>query len=297
MNIRYFKTFIAVAESGGISKVCESLYLTQPAITKQIRVLEEEYNKELFKRTKKEIILTEDGKQVLEFAKQIVEVYDESISLLSHGYEDQKEMLTIAANYTIGIYILPRLLTLFMDNFPNVHIVMDLFDNDEVLKALKSGRAHFGFVGVDPGDSFFRSNAFYRDQLTIVAGKKAAPRKITSPHQLRKVPFVGLHKNSDIRTAYSSWFKKKEIELPAKIELNNIESVKSFLYWNMGFSILPLCAVEKDIKLGLLERFCVQEFSPFQTYYLCDVSQKKSSRIRRLFQDFFADHYAILKGI
>ncbi|MGC8492182.1 MAG: LysR family transcriptional regulator [Syntrophobacteraceae bacterium] len=297
MNIRYFKTFIAVAESGGISKVRESLYLTQPAITKQIRILEEEYNKELFKRTPKEIILTEDGKHLLAFAKRIVEVYDDSISSLRHGHEEQKEIITISSNHTTGIYILPRFLTLFIDNFSNLNIEMNLSDNDEVVKTLKSGRAHFGFVGVDPGDSSIRTSAFYRDQLTIVAGKKAAPRKITSPHQLLEVPFVGLHKNSEIWSAYSSWFKKKDVELHPKIELNNIEAVKSFLCCNMGYSILPLCTVEKDIKLGLLERFCTQEFSPFQSYYLCYINQKKPSRIRRLFQDYFADHYVMTKGI
>jgi LysR family transcriptional regulator, transcriptional activator of the cysJI operon len=297
MNIRYFKTFIAVAESGGISKVSDSLYLTQPAITKQIQILEEEYNKKLFNRSHREIILTEEGKKLLGFAKRIVEVYDESISSLCRKGEDQKGTITLAADFTIGIYILPRFMKLFMDNFPNLHIEMALSEKDGVLKALESGRAHLGLVESSPADNSIFSRPFYRDQLTIVAGKKITPRKIASLKHLCEVPFIGLHKGSDIRAAYSSWFKKKEIEFPTKIELNNIEAVKSFLYLNMGFSILPLCTVEQDIRLGLLERLCVEEFSLLQTFYLCYVNKKKSSRIRRLFLDFFADYSVVRKEI
>lgn len=301
MNIRYFKTFIAVAESRGISKACESLCLTQPAVTRQIRILEEEYNAELFDRRCKEIILTEEGKKLLEYAREIVDIYNNSLSSLSKQC-DQQACISIAADYTIGTYILPRFLKYFIDNYQNIKIEMNISEKERIIKALKSGLAVFGFVDSDPKDNNIISRLFYRDNLSVVVSKKAAIKKITNLKDLCDLPFISLDKRSAIWAAYSSWFRKRkgekgDFELNPKIELNNIEAVKAFLHLNMGYSILPSCAVEQDVNRGLLEKLHIEKFSLFQNYYICYLNQEKPSRIVGLFLDFFADYYTTAKGI
>jgi DNA-binding transcriptional LysR family regulator len=297
LNIRYYKTFIAVAESQGISKVSESLYLTQPAVTKQIHILEQEYNKKLFDRSFKEIRLTEEGNKLLEFAKRIVELYDESVAALSEKSKSHRGTIKIAANFTIGTYILPRFLKFFMDNFLQINVNLTLCNKDQVLKALKDGSVHLGFIGTTPEDDSILANPFYREKLTIVVGKRSGIKKITSLKNLSGIPFVGLHKGSDIRATYEPWFREKGIELTTRIELNNIEAIKSFLNLNMGFSILPWCSIEQDIRMGFLQTLAVQQFTPLQTFYLCHFKRRNPSRIEKIFLDFFADYNVFLKGI
>ena len=144
-----------MAKLKSISRASESLYLTQPAITKQIQLLEQEYNKKLFDRSHKELRLTEEGKILLDYANRILVIYNESFSSLSEKAGQIKGTLQIAASLTTGIYILPRFIKFFRDAYPQIKIEMSLDNTANVLKALKKEDIHFGFIGINPEDASF----------------------------------------------------------------------------------------------------------------------------------------------
>lgn len=284
MNIDLFKSFIAVAKLKSISRASESLYLTQPAITKQIQLLEQKYNKKLFDRSHKEIKLTEEGKTLLEFANRIIGLYNESIASLSERGEHPRGTLQIAASLTIGIYILPRFIKFFMDAYPLIKIEMTLYNTDQVLKSLKKGEIHFGFIGINSDDPMILLSSFYQDKLTVVVGPGSKINKRVSRwKELEGIPFIGREKGSDIRTTYENWFTERIVSLTPTIELNSSEAIKSFLSYNIGFSILPWCVVEQEVRLGLLRTISVPHFNPQQTYHVCLLKKRSLSILEKIF--------------
>jgi DNA-binding transcriptional LysR family regulator len=284
LNIDLFKSFIAVAKLKSISRASESLYLTQPAITKQIQLLEQKYNKKLFDRSHKEIKLTEEGKTLLEFANRIIGLYNESIASLSERGEHPRGTLQIAASLTIGIYILPRFIKFFMDAYPLIKIEMTLYNTDQVLKSLKKGEIHFGFIGINSDDPMILLSSFYQDKLTVVVGPGSKINKRVSRwKELEGIPFIGREKGSDIRTTYENWFTERIVSLTPTIELNSSEAIKSFLSYNIGFSILPWCVVEQEVRLGLLRTISVPHFNPQQTYHVCLLKKRSLSILEKIF--------------
>jgi len=284
LNIDLFKSFIAVAKLKSISRASESLYLTQPAITKQIQLLEQKYNKKLFDRSHKEIKLTEEGKTLLEFANRIIGLYNESIASLSERGEHPRGTLQIAASLTIGIYILPRFIKFFMDAYPLIKIEMTLYNTDQVLKSLKKGEIHFGFIGINSDDPMILLSSFYQDKLTVVVGPGSKINKRVSRwKELEGIPFIGREKGSDIRTTYENWFTERIVSLTPTIELNSSETIKSFMSYNIGFSILPWCVVEQEVRLGLLRTISVPHFNPQQTYHVCLLKKRSLSILEKIF--------------
>jgi len=273
-----------VAKLKSISRASESLYLTQPAITKQIQLLEQKYNKTLFDRSHKEIKLTEEGKTLLEFANRIIGLYNESIASLSERGEHPRGTLQIAASLTIGIYILPRFIKFFMDAYPLIKIEMTLYNTDQVLKSLKKGEIHFGFIGINSDDPMILLSSFYQDKLTVVVGPGSKINKRVSRwKELEGIPFIGREKGSDIRTTYENWFTERIVSLTPTIELNSSEAIKSFLSYNIGFSILPWCVVEQEVRLGLLRTISVPHFNPQQTYHVCLLKKRSLSILEKIF--------------
>jgi len=273
-----------VAKLKSISRASESLYLTQPAITKQIQLLEQKYNKKLFDRSHKEIKLTEEGKTLLEFANRIIGLYNESIASLSERGEHPRGTLQIAASLTIGIYILPRFIKFFMDAYPLIKIEMTLYNTDQVLKSLKKGEIHFGFIGINSDDPMILLSSFYQDKLTVVVGPRSKINKRVSRwKELEGIPFIGREKGSDIRTTYENWFTERIVSLTPTIELNSSEAIKSFLSYNIGFSILPWCVVEQEVRLGLLRTISVPHFNPQQTYHVCLLKKRSLSILEKIF--------------
>ena len=273
-----------MAKLKSISRASESLYLTQPAITKQIQLLEQKYNKTLFDRSHKEIKLTEEGKTLLEFANRIIGLYNESIASLSERGEHPRGTLQIAASLTIGIYILPRFIKFFMDAYPLIKIEMTLYNTDQVLKSLKKGEIHFGFIGINSDDPMILLSSFYQDKLTVVVGPRSKINKRVSRwKELEGIPFIGREKGSDIRTTYENWFTERIVSLTPTIELNSSEAIKSFLSYNIGFSILPWCVVEQEVRLGLLRTISVPHFNPQQTYHVCLLKKRSLSILEKIF--------------
>ena len=122
MDLCLLKTFVTVAKHRSISKAGSEVYLTQPAVTKQIQSLEKMYGKSLFERTRKELTLTEDGKLLLDYANRMLSLLDESFAMLERSGQEISGKLKIASNLTLGVYIIPKILRFFRDVYPQITI-------------------------------------------------------------------------------------------------------------------------------------------------------------------------------
>ena len=284
MNLGLFGTLIEVAKHGSVSKAAKKLYLTQPAVTKQIQALEEIYEKKLFIRTTKGLRLTEEGKTLLVYAREMLKLLDNSFVSVKEEGESISGRLKIATNLTLGIYILPKIIRFFTAVYPRIKIEACLDNNEIITSSVKGGEAQFGFIGEDPGDPLITLHDFYQDKLVVVIapdfGIKNGP---ISWKELLKIPFIGRERGSDIRSTYAEWFKEREIKIIPAIELNNTEAIISSVACRLGFSILPWCTVRHAVRQGVVSTVSVPHFNPLQNFYICHKTNRRFSKVEKVF--------------
>ena len=284
MNLSLFGTLIEVARLGSVSEAGKKLYLTQPAVTKQIQALEEIYEKKLFVRTTRGLSLTEEGKTLLVYAREMLKLLDKSFISVKEEGETISGRLKIATNLTLGIYILPKIIRFFTAVYPRIKIEAFLDNNEIITGSVKGGEAHFGFIGKDPGDPLITLHDFFQDKLVVVIapdfGIKNGP---ISWKELLKIPFIGRERGSDIRSTYEEWFKQREIKLIPAIELNNTEAIISSVACRLGFSILPWCTVRHAVRQGVVSTISVPHFNPLQNFYICHKMDRNFSIVEKIF--------------
>jgi len=287
MDISLFKTFITVAKHKSITRAGGEIYLTQPAITKQLKALEEQYGIKLFERSKKNRILTEDGKHLLDYAHRIVSLFNESIASFNERNGQVRGTLKIGANLTLGVHILPRLIGLFSDNYPDLKIDVLMDNSENVIKAVKRHDVNFGFIGINNEDALIEYHLVFHDKICVVVGPGLGiNKKVISWDQLKGIPFIGREKGSDIRTTYEEWFKSRDTKLTPKIELNSTEAIKRYIQSGSGFSLLPWCTVEKEVNARTLCVVSAPHFNLTQDSYICHYKHKQFSRAERVFLEF-----------
>lgn len=287
MDIDLFKTFIIVSKYKSISKAINEVYLTQPAITKQIKSLEQRYGVKLFERNVKEMVLTEDGKHLLDYAHRIIGLFDESLDSLNEKRGEIKGTLKMAVNLTLGIYVLPKLIKLFSDIYPDLKIEMFLDNTDNIIKTVKHNKMNFGFIGVNLKDPSITLHHFFQEKIHVVMATKVGfKKKIVSWKELEALPFIGRERGSDIRDCCEQWLKDRDINLTPKMELNNTESIKSCIQRGIGFSLLPWCTIKQDTRVGLLRVVSAPYFDLTQNYYICHYTNKNFSKNEKVFLEF-----------
>lgn len=286
MNIALLKTFLAIVKHNSVSKASEEVFLTQPAVTKQLKFLEQEYGTKFFEREKNKLFLTDDGKILLNYAYRILELYNESHNILNDQEGQLKGTLRMGANLTLGIYVIPRLIKLFGDIYPNLKFDMHLDNTDHIIKAIKEGDVHFGFIGVVPKEPLV-TNLFYKDRLKVVIGPKYGLKKRTmSWKEIEKIPFISREEGSDIRKTYEDWFKDRPVKLIPRMVVNSTEAIKFSIQCGLGFSILPWCTIDKEVFGGLLNILSVPHFDPIQQFYISYLKGRNFSNPERIFLEY-----------
>ena len=284
MNLTLFGTLIEVARLGSVSEAAKKLYLTQPAVTKQIQALEELYEKKLFIRTTRGLRLTEEGNTLLVYAREMLKLLDKSFVSVTEEGDSIRGTLKIATNLTLGIYILPKIIRFFSAVYPHIKIEAFLEKNEIITSSVKKGESNFGFIGEDPEDPLITLHDFYQDKLVVIIapdfGIKNGP---ISWKELLKIPFIGRERGSDIRSTYEAWFKERDIKIIPAIELNNTEAIISSVVCRLGFSILPWCTVKHAVRHGMVSTVSVPHFSPLQDFYICHKTDRSFSKVEKIF--------------
>ena len=287
MNFDLLRTFIAVVKHNSVTKASEEVFLTQPAVTKQLKILEKEYETKLFEREKNKLFLTNEGKILLDYAHRILGLYDESVAAVNEEQGQVKGTLKIAANFTLGIYVLPRLMEPFGNIYPDLKFEMFINNTAHVIEAMKRRDMSFGFIGVTLNEPSISIYPFYEDRLHVVISPRFGIRKRTiSWKEVEKIPFIGREIGSDIRATYEEWLRERTVNLTQRMELNNTEAIKWCVQCGLGFSILPWCTIEQEVRLGLLETLSVPHFNPIQQFYIAHYKGKKLSKPERVFLEY-----------
>jgi LysR family transcriptional regulator, transcriptional activator of the cysJI operon len=262
MKIENLEVFCLVVEEGSINKAAKKKFLSQPAVSKQIHLLEENYESLLFERNNGKLILTESGKALYPIAKKIVNDYHQSLAIVSQTKNKMKLVLNIGASLTIGEYLLPKILGDFKKNFPQIEITLKIGSTPNILNHLEKDQIQIALVeGEVKGDNF-KVKKFAQDEPMVVfaANHRWKESRNVPLREVITEKLIWREENSGIRMLVEEILKQNKIndQLNVYMEFGSTQAIKGAVEENLGISILSKLAIEKEIKEGSLKALPIE---------------------------------------
>lgn len=257
MSDRRLQVFYTVARLLSFTKAAEELHMTQPAVTFQVRQLEEQFNTRLFDRTHNRISLTEAGKKVYECGERIFEIYAEMDNAVRQLTGDISGVLILGASTTIAEYMLPVLLGDFKAEHPSVTVRLKVANTDGIVSQVENNAIDLGVVEAPVTNKNLVVEECSTDQLVVIVapGHELANEAVIPLKRLAEFPFICREEGSGTRevmlgSMHASGMEESELQI--SMELGSIESIKGAVEAGMGISVISSATIQKEIKLGTL---------------------------------------------
>lgn len=249
MDFDQLVTFVAVAELGNFSRAAEKVLRTQPAISAQIRKLEEENNARLFDRTKKAVTLTPAGERFLEYARQLLALRSEAMQVVADAGTDVRGVLSIGANETTFLYVLPELLAKYHAQHPDVRISVYRNFSHKVLQKVEDNIAEIGVITMPVRSSSLVVVPIFRDPLVWIVNSQSplAKQKEVTLRELANHDLI-LHKMGSLRRIMEKQLRPFRPQLKVTMELTSAEMVKKFVAAGLGVSMISEAFVQQEVR-------------------------------------------------
>jgi DNA-binding transcriptional LysR family regulator len=248
------KVFRTVAEELSFHKAAERLFLTQPAVTLQIKAPENDLGARLFDRATGHISLTRQGALLLPYAQKLAALVSEAEQALAAGQGQLAGRLAIGVSTTIAQYVLPRLIAAFLAENPRVQFSLQSGNTDEIVQLLLKEKVSVGLIEGPARDRGVRSEPFMQDELVLIT-----PRDFESDHlsrdQLVASNLLMREQGSGSRRVVESVLEKAGITLKSfknTINLDSTEAIKSAVEAGLGIAFVSRWAISKELELGTL---------------------------------------------
>ncbi len=257
MADRRLQVFHAVAKHLSFTKAAEALFMTQPAVTFQIKQLEEQFNTRLFERGHGRISITPAGSVVLEYAERILALSAELDTRLKEMTGEVAGLLLIGASTTIAEFLLPKVLGEFKSRYPKVMPRLFVANSEAVESRVAAHTLDIGFIEAPSHLQGLASDVCCSDELQAVCapGHALARMKSVTPMQLMQYPFISREPGSGTREVTDRYFKEAGVaaeSLDLIMELGSPEALKGLAATGLGFTIMSRATVANELRLGLL---------------------------------------------
>ncbi len=255
MADRRLQVFHTVAKQLSFTKAAELLYMTQPAVTFQVKQLEEHFNTRLFERGHSKITLTPAGEVALEYAERILNLTGEMETRLGELTGQISGTLLVGASTTIAEYMLPRLLGDFKAQYPHVHARLTVANSETIEFKVADNALDVGLIESPSHHPQLTSHVCCEDDLVAICSPKHQVAKYASitPAQLAELPYVSRESGSGTREVVDDYFRQNGVQpedLHITMELGSREAIKGAVEAGLGIAIVSRATILKEVKLG-----------------------------------------------
>lgn len=301
MADRRLQVFHAVAKHLSFTKAAEALFMTQPAVTFQIRQLEEHFDTRLFDRAHGRIALTPAGVMALEYAERILGLTGELDTRMKEMSGQVAGTLLIGASTTIAEFLLPRVLGEFKARHPAVIPRLFVANSEAVQARIAERSLDLGFIEGESHLPSLVTDICCEDELQVVCAPSHALAKLKSatPKSLTEHAYISREPGSGTREVIDSYLQKNGVppdSLQVVMELGSPEALKGLVATGLGFAIMSRATVAKEILLGQLTQI---PLAPRLDRHLCVVYPKERfhSRLINSFVEYAKERLAAMQGV
>ncbi len=286
MNFNHLLIFHKVAEKEHFTRAAEALFISQPAVSKQIHELERTLGQPLFTQIGRKIYLTEAGRLLFEYTQRIFALSDEVEGVLAEMHDLQRGRLAVGASTTIGTYLLPELLGEYRERYPSIELFLDIANASEVQERLLQNRIEIGLIeGAVTHDELFK-RVWRQDELVLITAN-ASPL-VTKEHltlqDVYKEPFILREPGSGTRAVLEAAIATQGLpRLVPFMELGSTEAIKKVVAAGLGISFVSEHTIALERKTHLLQQVPLMNFTLSRPLYIVYPKQKHLSRAAHMF--------------
>ena len=285
-TLHQLRIFLQIVNTRSITRAAEDLHLTQPAVSIQLKNLQEQFPMPLIEVLNKKIFVTEFGREIAAAAEKILAEV-ESISHKANALQNNLSGKLRLSVVSTGKYVAPYFVSDFIGMQPAVDLLMDVTNKSQVLKSLTKNEVDFALVSVLPGKLKIEKLELLQNKLFLVGrphGHKA--QQAYDRDLLQKFPLIYREPGSGTRLVMEQFIRKNKIPVVKKMELTSNEAVKQAVIAGLGYSIMPLIGIRNELINGQLQIIPVKGFPIRSTWHLIWLKGKKLSPVADAFLNY-----------
>nr|YP_009391360.1 transcription regulator of Rubisco operon [Platysiphonia delicata]ARW59504.1 transcription regulator of Rubisco operon [Platysiphonia delicata] len=250
----------AIIKEGSFKKAADSLYVSQPAISLQVQNLEKQLNMPVFERASKKATLTEAGNLLLKYGGRILALCEETCRALEDIQNLQGGSLVIGASQTTGTYLMPRLIGLFRQRYPQINVQLQVHSTRLISWSVANGQVDLAVIGGEvPNElkDILQITSYAEDELALILPISHSFSKVKDiqKEDLYRLRFIALDTQSTIRKVIDKILYQHDIDssrFKIEMELNSIEAIKNAVQSGLGAAFVSVSAIAKELELGII---------------------------------------------
>jgi DNA-binding transcriptional LysR family regulator len=286
VELHTLQVFLTVATEKSFSRAADRLLRTQPAVSLALQRLETELGEKLIDRSAKDLMLTDAGRTVLEYARRFEALRHEMENSLAELRDNSAGTLTVGANESSTLYLMRHIQT-FRRLYPRINVRVRRSLSSKIPTELLDGNLELGVISYEPNDERLTSTVIYTDALAFVVSPKhrLARRKAVAITELAAETFIAHNVLSPYRDVVLRAFQQRRVPLNMPVEMPTIETIRRLVQNNEGVAFLPRMCVEQEIEQGLLREVKVNELHVERKIRLVYPTRRALSHAARAFLD------------
>lgn len=290
MEFYPLKVFLTVCSERSFSRAAEKLLRTQPAVSLAVQRLESELNEKLIDRSAKDLLLTDAGRIVVEYARRFENLELEMANALAELRDNSAGRLIVGANESTTLYLLQHIEN-YRRRYPKVKIEVRRSLSSKIPAQLIDGELELGIISYDPEDDRLTAQVIYTDHLAFVVAPehRFANREEVSLTELGMETFIAHNVVSPYRATVISEFQRQKVPLNMDVEMPTVESIRKMVQRNDGVAFLPRLCVEQEVRQGRLREIRVPEMRMERKIRLVYPSRRTLSHAAKAFLDLVTE--------
>lgn len=251
MDFDHLITFVEIAKQGSFSRAGQKLFRSQPAVSAQIRQLEQEYGQKLFDRVGKSVQLTAAGEALLEYASKLLTLRNESLRAVADQASTPRGTLAVGANEATCLYVLPDIFAQYNQHYPHVQISIYRNFSHKVVEKIEDGTVDVGIVTLPVKAPSLRVHSIFRDRIMLMTSptNPLAKFKSVTTAQVAEQPQI-FPKTGFMRQVLDKQFRPYRSHLQISMELPSVGMIKRFVAAGLGVSLISETFARDEVRSG-----------------------------------------------
>lgn len=285
-TLNQLRIFLKVVQTESVTKASEELYLTQPAVSIQLKNFQDQFDIPLTEVVGRKIYITDFGREIAEAAENIInQVY--AINYKTLAYKGQLTGKLKISVVSTGKYVMPYFLSQFMKENAGVELNMDVTNKYKVLESLENNSVDFALVSILPTTQNIEKLDLLQNKLYLVGSEKVTSKKGNSTKEIfENLPLIFREKGSGTRQTMEKFFSENNISVLKRMELSSNEAVKQALLAGLGYSIMPIIGIKNELQYKELQIIPIKELPIKTTWSLIWLKGKKQTLVSAAYLEF-----------
>jgi DNA-binding transcriptional LysR family regulator len=252
LDVRQLEMFRAVAEEGGFTRAAQRLHVSQSAVSRQVKLLEEELGVLLLHRTGKGVSITGQGELLLKAANRIHRDLQDVAWQISETQKLQRGLLSLGGGMTVCMYVLPRLLKRFRSLYQDVELRVTSGTSEAILRLVRNHQVDLGLLTLPIVAPDLEVHPVLKEEMVVVTAPRhpLSRERTVEPRSLARFPFILFERGSNTRKILDEFFLEQEIAPSVAMETENVEIIKAMVASGLGVSVIPYAAIAHDMRSG-----------------------------------------------